>query len=129
MTKNVTLLILAMFAFFTADAFSSANPEKPATSGNSALFSLDEAKMNAEMNDLNQLEEYVLSHEGTTYAQLATEHNPLIQNESAVNGMDVKDVLARGGGMPTWAIVLIVVGGILLICCIVYVIAAASTVE
>lgn len=85
--------------------------------------------MNAEMSDLNQLEEYVLSHEGTTYSELTTENNPLVRNESAVNGMDVEDVLAKGGGMPTWAIVLIVVGGILILCCVIYVIAAASTVE
>ena len=129
MTKILSLLILAMFAFFNADAFSSVNPEKSPASGNSTLFSLDEAKMNAEMSDLNQLEEYVLSHEGTTYSELTTENNPLVRNESAVNGMDVEDVLAKGGGMPTWAIVLIVVGGILILCCVIYVIAAASTVE
>ncbi|MEY3239581.1 MAG: hypothetical protein RIR11_1019 [Bacteroidota bacterium] len=112
--------LFVCFAFLAQAAVPTTG--NPTTSKNSTYFSVDDAKINAEMAELNALESHVLNNEGTTYSKLTAENNSLVSNAAGVNGLGVDEAFKKGGGLPTWALVLIIVGGVLVLlvvlCCV-----------
>jgi len=53
--------------------------------GNTGLFTYDKSAVNEEMALLNELELYVLSHPGTTLAEMVSDGNPLAMEISNTN--------------------------------------------
>ncbi len=112
--------IFVCFAFVAQAAVPTSG--NPTTSKNSTYFSVDDANINAEMAELNALENHVLNNEGTTFSKLTAENNSLVSNAAGVNGLGADEAFKKGGGLPTWALVLIIVGGVLVLllvlCCV-----------
>jgi hypothetical protein len=128
MKKNLLLLTITFLSWFAAHASTPAGTPIQPFSGHQAVLSLDEAALNAEMDQLNQLETYVLSNEGTTYAELSAANSALVADQDAVHGLDIADAFKKDS-LPVWAIVLIVIGGLLVLCCVLALISGATTAE
>lgn len=72
--KKFSVLFVFMFVFYTLQA------------GVSDVFSVDKSKINTEMNDLNELENYVLQNDGITLTEMKSDNNVLALN--IVTGAD-----------------------------------------
>ncbi len=80
-----------------------------ASAGNASLFQLNKNKVNAEMNQLSQVENYVASHEGVTLDQLQTENNDIINGVNLTESTSTLSALTEGAlGIPSfiWGCVL-----------------------
>lgn len=106
-TTSVFLAVLLFFAQtqgLSARSFEMGLPDVDET-----VFELDETTLNSAMSQLNELEEYLLQHEGTTYNDLALANSDLIINLSdaaAPMGMDQSGEAPLGIPAFFWGCVL-----------------------
>jgi flagellar capping protein FliD len=80
-----------------------------ASAGNASLFQLNKNKVNAEMNQLSQVENYVASHEGVTLTQLKAENSDIINGINLTESTSTLSALTEGAlGIPSfiWGCVL-----------------------
>jgi hypothetical protein len=76
---------------------------------NESVFELDEAALSATMNQLDELENYLIQNEGATYSDLALANSELILNlsdTSAPMGMDQSGEAPLGIPAFFWGCVL-----------------------
>lgn len=80
-----------------------------AVAGNASLFQLDQNKVNAEMNQLSKVENYVASHEGITLEQLKASNNDIVSGVNLTESTSTLSALTDGvAGIPSfiWGCVL-----------------------
>lgn len=102
MKNNVLMLtILSVLFAFNVNA------------GNASLFQFDQNKVNAEMNQLSKVENYVSTHNGVTLEQLKAENNDIVSGVNLTESTFTLSALTEGPlGIPSfiWGCVLSWVG-------------------
>jgi flagellar capping protein FliD len=98
MKNNVLMLtILSVLFAFNVNA------------GNASLFQFDQNKVNAEMNQLSKVENYVSTHNGVTLEQLKAENNDIVSGVNLTESTSTLSALTEGAlGIPSfiWGCVL-----------------------
>lgn len=98
MKNNVLMLtILSLLFAFNVNA------------GNASLFQFDQNKVNAEMNQLSKVENYVSTHNGVTLEQLKAENNEIVSGVNLTESTSTLSALTEGAlGIPSfiWGCVL-----------------------
>jgi flagellar capping protein FliD len=98
MKNNVLMLtILSVLFAFNVNA------------GNASLFQFDQNKVNAEMNQLSKVENYVSTHNGVTLEQLKAENNDIVSGVNLTESTSTLSALTEGPlGIPSfiWGCVL-----------------------
>lgn len=97
--------IKSLLLAFVASSFATFS----AVAGNASLFQLDKNQVNAEMNQLTQVENYVASHEGVTLEQLKASNSDIVNGLNLTESTSTLSALTDGAlGIPSfiWGCVL-----------------------